>query len=179
MIENIAIIDTETTGLDAKKNLIIEIGLIVLNVKTNSIMQMASTLIKADRNEAEYINCIPVNALQAVNQQNEIFTINTIDTLIKNSDAIVAHNAKFDKSFLKLYPPLSLTIQEKLWICSKENIHWGKLGSLKLKDIAEYMGVPVFNAHRALGDCIMLANCLQKLDTLDIQLKRILGQCGR
>ena len=52
-IENILIIDTETTGLDENKDEIIEIGSILFNVTTKSVLSQVSFLLPVSSNEAE------------------------------------------------------------------------------------------------------------------------------
>jgi DNA polymerase III subunit epsilon len=173
MVNNILIIDTETTGLDPKKGNLIEVGCIFYNVPTKSIIHEMATLIYSLSNEAKHINLISEETLALTSPMISDFIINDIKFLMMKSDAIIAHYARFDKGWLDAYEPLSQTSKQAKWICSKKDIIWGKSGPMKLSDIAEYVGVPYVDAHRSLPDCHILLSCLKKLDNLDEQLNKL------
>ena len=95
--------------------------------------------------------------------------------LVLVSNAIVAHNAEFDKKWfgLKKLPQI-----EKPWICSMDDITWPADRQLKtrpsVRDLALAYGVPVWNAHRALTDCIYLAEVFIRCSELEKLLIRAL-----
>ncbi len=169
-MENILILDTETTAIVPEKGELIEIAGIYFNVPSRSIIQQVSTLYYSTSNAAEHINHISVDSLKCVDGQLVRYSELLLENMMINCDAIVAHNAIFDRGWIKKKSSLSDLSESKTWFCSRLDIDWGKTDSLKLVDIAYAMGVPVISAHRALSDCQMLAACFQNLLNLDDQI---------
>ena len=58
-LENILILDTETTGLDNENDDCLEVGSILFNVKSRSVLAQQSFLLPVENNNAEKINNIP------------------------------------------------------------------------------------------------------------------------
>ena len=88
---------------------------------------------------------------------------------------IVAHNAEFDMKWFGLN---KLPQIKKPWICSMDDITWPADRQLKtrpsVRDLALAYGVPVWNAHRALTDCIYLAEVFKRCTELEKLLIRAL-----
>ena len=173
MINNILILDTETTGLSPEKgDKIIELALLLFNVKHKSILQSFSTLFPCYENKVQSINKISPELTQ-LKYSTEYF--NYILDLIANSDAIIAHNADFDKRFV-LTLPYGEIFTNKPWICTKNNFTWPvPLSRLRLQDICLAMGVNYTDAHRALQDCILLSKCFEKVEDLEYRLNKIIN----
>ncbi len=171
--ENILILDTETTGLDSENDDCIEVGSILFHVKSRSVLAQQSFLLPVENNNAEKINNIPAEITRLPQPLFE--AIQYFESLVQVSDAIVAHNAEFDIKWfgLKKLPPI-----EKPWICSMDDITWPSDKQLKnrpsVKDLALAHGVPVWNAHRALTDCIYLAEVFKRCSELEKLLIRAL-----
>ncbi len=173
MIENILIIDTETTGLSPEKGAkLIEIAVVLFNVKHRSILQSYSTLLPCNENPVENINHIKAD----VTLSN--FYLGLMDVTIRmmayDAQVCVAHYAEFDKRFIATLPDtVRQIILDKPWICTKANFTWPvSLSRLRLEDICKAMGVPYINAHRALADCLLLAQCFEKVEDLEDRLSR-------
>ena len=147
--ENILILDTETTGLDNENDDCLEVGSILFNVKSRSVLAQQSFLLPVENNNAEKINNIPAEITRLPQPLSE--AIKYFESLVRVSNAIVAHNAEFDKKWfgIKKLPQI-----EKPWICSMDDITWPADRQLKtrpsVRDLALAYGVPVWNAHRAL-----------------------------
>ena len=171
--ENILILDTETTGLDNENDDCLEVGSILFNVKSRSVLAQQSFLLPVDINNAEKINNIPAEITRLPQPLSE--AIKYFESLVRVSDVIVAHNAEFDKKWfgLKKLPQI-----EKPWICSMDDITWPADRQLKtrpsVRDLALAYGVPVWNAHRALTDCIYLAEVFIRCSELEKLLIRAL-----
>ena len=63
----------------------------------------------------------------------------------------------------------------KPWLCTMDDIRWPSHRQLKprpsVRDLALAYGIPVWAAHRALTDCIYLADVLARCDDLEQLLK--------
>jgi DNA polymerase-3 subunit epsilon len=169
-MKTILIMDTETSGINHQKDRVLEIAGILYDIDSRSIIQQVSTLIYTEENAAEHINHICVDSLKASKMQVEIASIELLKQMWHEADAIVAHNASFDRNFCKQWPMVNLFSETKKWVCSKSDITWPKTSDLKLTTIATAMGVDNLSAHRALADCLMLAQCFAKLPDLKEQL---------
>ncbi len=171
--ENILILDTETTGLDNKKDDCLEVGSILFNVKNRSVLAQQSFLLPVEINNAEKINNIPAEITRLPQPLSE--AIKYFESLVRVSDVIVAHNAEFDMKWFGLN---ELPQIEKQWICSMDDITWPVDRQLKtrpsVRDLALAYGVPVWNAHRALTDCIYLAEVFKRCSELEKMLIRAL-----
>ena len=171
--ENILILDTETNGLDNEKDDCLEVGSILFNVKSRSVLAQQSFLLPVEINNAEKINNIPAEITRLPQPLSE--AIKYFESLVRVSNVIVAHNAEFDKKWfgLKKLPQI-----EKPWICSMDDITWPADRQLKtrpsVRDLALAYGVPVWNAHRALTDCIYLAEVFIRCSELEKLLIRAL-----
>ena len=167
------ILDTETTGLDNENDDCLEVGAILFNVKSRSVLAQQSFLLPVESNNAEKINNIPAEITRLPQPLFE--AIKYFESLVQASDAIVAHNAEFDMKWfgLKKLPQI-----EKQWICSMDDITWPADRQLKtrpsVRDLALAYGVPVWNAHRALTDCIYLAEVFKRCCELEKLLIRSL-----
>jgi len=117
LAENILILDTETTGLDNEIDDCIEVGSILFNVKSKSVLAQQSFLLPVESNNAEKINNIPAEITRLPQPLSE--AIKYFESLVQVSDVIVAHNAEFDMKWFGLnkLPPI-----EKQWICSMDDI---------------------------------------------------------
>ena len=171
--ENILILDTETTGLDNEKDDCLEVGSILFNVKNRSVLAQQSFLLPVEINNAEKINNIPAEITRLPQPLSE--AIKYFESLVRVSDVIVAHNAEFDMKWFGLN---KLPQIEKQWICSMDDITWPVDRQLKtrpsVRDLALAYGVPVWNAHRALTDCIYLAEVFKRCSELEKMLIRAL-----
>jgi len=170
---NILILDTETTGLDSENDDCLEVGSILFNVKSRSVLAQQSFLLPVESNNAEQINNIPAEITRLPQPLFE--AIRYFDSLVQVSDVIVAHNAEFDKKWFGLN---KLPQIQKQWICSMDDIVWPVDRNLKtrpsVRDLALAYGVPVWNAHRALTDCIYLAEVFSRCSDLEHLLIRAL-----
>ena len=169
--ENILILDTETTGLDIEKDYCLEVGSILFNVKTRSVLAQQSFLIPVKINNAEKINNIPAEITTLPQPLFE--AIKYFESLVKAADLIVAHNVEFDKKWFGIH---HLPEINKPWVCSMDDMSWPENMNLKsrpsVRDLALAYGIPVWSAHRALTDCIYLAEVFKRCGELEKLLIR-------
>jgi DNA polymerase III subunit epsilon len=158
-IRTIACIDVETTGLLPETDRIVEVGCVVWSVEQRCILYAWSALVAGDGNAAEAINRIPTAALsQHGDVPSNVFA--NLRAYANRVDALVAHRAEFDRSFLEAAGFRS----QAPWICSKFDIEWprSKVGD-GLVSTALAHGVGVTRAHRALTDCLTLAYLFERV----------------
>ncbi len=167
--ETLLIIDTETTGLDVNENNCLEIGAILFHVKSRCVLAQQSFLLPVDSNDAQKINRIPAHVTRLSQPWKEGLVY--FEHLIDCCDAVVAHNATFDRQWFGKEPLPAII---KPWICSMEDISWPENLQLRprpsVRDLALSYEVPVWNAHRALTDCIYLSEVFRRTENLETLL---------
>jgi DNA polymerase III subunit epsilon len=153
----LSIIDTETTGIESS-DVVIELGLILFDVKSMSIISQLSTLLPTSKeNSGEFKNRISKSSLNTA-QEFSFFTSSIEDLILKianNSKFVIAHNAAFDKSFL---PEIKTP-----WLCTQNDFRFPRANSQgSLIQLANDYDVPIFGNHRALADCQLISSIFQK-----------------
>lgn len=165
------ILDTETTGLDPERHQCIEVGGILFDVPSRSVLAQLSFLLPCERNPAEAVNGIPA-AVSRLDQPVEA-ALTLFEQLVASADAVVAHNAAFDRQW---FGSGGLPAIHQPWICSMEDIRWPQERRLRatpsVRDLALSYGVPVWAAHRALTDCIYLAQVFERCSDLETLLQQ-------
>lgn len=166
MIENILIVDTETTGLFPDKgDTVIEIAVVLFNLKFKTVLQQFSTLFPCETNPVEHINHIKADVTKE--KFSNIWAGNILTSMLHSADVCVAHNAPFDKKFVATLD-FGKEFSEKEWICTKSDFRWPVLLARKrLEDICIAMKVPYVHAHRALADCLLLVQCFENVVDLE------------
>ena len=166
-LQNILILDTETTGLSPADSVCIEVGAILFNVPQKAVVTQLSFVLPCLLNPAEHINHIPasVTTLGPGPQAG----LSLFMQLVEQSDAIVAHNTLFDRQWFG-QGNLPALPESKPWICTMADVSWPKELGIKNRPgvigLALAHGVPVWAAHRALTDCIYLAQVFERCHDL-------------
>jgi DNA polymerase-3 subunit epsilon len=154
------ILDTETTGLDARKDEIIEIGLIGFTFnEAGEIgdvtgiyggLQQPSIPIPADVTRLTDITDAMV--------LGQVIDMPAVRALIEPADLIIAHNAGFDRPFCEAF---SSIFARKAWACSNSEIDWSARGyeGTKLGYLINQSGY-FHVGHRAVDDCFALLEVL-------------------
>jgi DNA polymerase III subunit epsilon len=160
MSYRIAIIDTETTGLDPVSHEIIEIAMAVGDFTQDNglvLIEALSMVVPCDENPVESVNGISPH----LSKKGRIELSQILQTL-EYCDAFVAHNAKFDKQFAhKLFskiqdPDDREFLLGKPWVCTLEDYVWSGQGK-RLTHLAADLGIfTTAGKHRALVDVMLL-----------------------
>ena len=161
------ILDTETTGLSPSEGQCIEVGAILFAVAQRAVLAQVSFLLPCEHNPAAAINGIAAAVTRLVQPWQA--GLACFEAMLRHADAVLAHNADFDRQWFGAAGPLPAI--EKPWICSMDDIRWPAQRQLRanpsVRDRALAYGVPVWAAHRALTDCIYLAQVLERCDNLE------------
>ena len=156
------IIDTETTALKPTDGSLAEVGMIFFSVEHRAVIAQMSFLLPVSTNPAEHVNgikpalttCAPVGA--TANMQGAAYD------MACHCDAYVAHNAAFDRQWVEDFLP------KRPWICTMDDVEWpGVRKRPALQNVALAYGVPVWAAHRALTDCIYIAQVFERCPNLE------------
>ncbi len=163
--ENYVVFDLETTGIDPKKDAIIEIS--AVKVCGHKVVGEYTTLVNPKRP-------IPAGA-SAVNgiTDNMVADAPDIKTAIAGflefvgHEALVGHNIHtFDMNFA--YDAAWEFLGHELCNDYVDTLYMArrclpKLSHHKLTDISEYFHIDTKGAHRALADCIMNQKCYEEM----------------
>jgi DNA polymerase III subunit epsilon len=156
------ILDTETTGKDAEKDRIIELGMVFFEYdpENGEVYRIVDVY---DELQDPGIP-IPPEASAVNGITDEMVKGKQIDgqhvaDLVTYVDIVIAHNAKFDRVVCERVWPV---FKSKPWACSYQQVNWKaeRLGSAKLEFVAFKRGFH-YEAHRAEGDCRALLHVLQ------------------
>ncbi len=167
--ETLLILDTETSGLDPKQDHCLEVGAILFHAPRRAVLAQHSFLLPVQDNAAESINHIPADVTRLNQPWRE--GLEYFQALLDSAELLVAHNAAFDRQW---FGKDHLPAVSKPWLCTMEDIAWPVDRQLRsrpsVRDLALAYGVPVWAAHRALTDCIYLAEVFSRCNELETLL---------
>lgn len=160
----VALLDTETTGLFAGRDRILEIAVLLLEVERGS----GRILRELERYEGlqDPGRPIPWEAMAVHGITDAMVRGQRIDApvvrrLLDSAELLVAHNSGFDKGFVAQVAPEAAAMR---WACSCRGIPWRSLfpqaPNARLQDLAEAFHLPKGTAHRAMGDVETTLNLL-------------------
>jgi len=159
--KRVIVLDTETTGLDAKSERIIELALLSVLVDTTTGQPVGPVTTYESFEDPG--KPIPPAITEITGIDDSMVRGQRIDDarvaeLVQAADLIVAHNAGFDRPFVEARLPVFAT---RAWNCSFAGIDWKAQGSgsAKLEFLAHERGW-FYDAHRALVDCHALLQVL-------------------
>lgn len=160
------VFDIETTGLDYRKDEIIEIG--AVKIVNGEIIESFATLIKPNQIISEEITNI--NGITNEMVADAPIFGNVIADFYKftRGSILVAHNAEFDTTFIKEHGKKYRFKfdNEIIDTLALSRTYLKQLRHHKLKNLCEYFGVSLINAHRALNDTVATAKCFIKMANL-------------
>jgi DNA polymerase-3 subunit epsilon len=169
-MDNILILDTETTGLIPGTDHAIEVAVAIYDLEHACMVRSFSSLIESDTNPAEPINNIPVGVLATAYMRESVW--GEVLDWASVTDAIVAHRAEFDYGF----SPAALQ-KAKPWVCSKFDLKWPKQTRLGggLVPLALEHGLGVATAHRAMSDVELLCRLFTRAHELGEDLRAMMA----
>jgi DNA polymerase-3 subunit epsilon len=161
VLQKAVVLDTETTGLSAQDDQVIELGMIAFEFDpvagtVHRILQVFDELEDPGRP-------IPTETIQIHHITDEMVRgkrINDaeVEKILADASVIIAHNAAFDRPFVENRWPF---FEKKQWVCSIKDIDWKSegVGSAKLEYLLQTQGI-FYEAHRAETDCWALLELL-------------------
>lgn len=158
---NLLIIDLETTGLDPTQHRPIELGAVFYSVQHHCVLHQLSTLFPADKNPAQTVNKISVDASFAALDQCDA-AIALFSRWVEKADYLVAHNVAFDRQWFgqRFLPAIA-----KPWLCTYRDFVWPENPRpTNLVATALNHGIGVSHAHRALTDCQLIAALFDRVE---------------
>jgi DNA polymerase III subunit epsilon len=164
-----AVVDCETTGLDARTDRIIEVA-----VRLFRYDRRTSEIVAAGEQYAAFEDPgtpIPANIVELTGITDEQVRGKHVDkakvrAMLGPAHLIVAHNARFDRPRLEAFLGSDASSAERVWACSATDVDWtGSKGfpSGKLEILSLYHGFFV-DAHRAAADVDALLHLLMQRD---------------
>lgn len=167
MVDRILILDTETSGL-SDTDVAIEVAVALYSVKHHAVLRTFASLMYATTNPAVHINRIPVEILAEAPPAEVIWP--AIESMAASAQAVVAHNADFDRRFV---PGKFL---QKPWVCSQDDIIWPNQSSSReaLIKLALAHDLGVSHAHRAAVDVDLLSRLFTRVAELGVDISELL-----
>lgn len=160
----LAVIDVETTGFDAETDRVIEIA--VIHMQGGAVIESWGTLVNPGRDVPEDVQRITgIDPSQLVTAPR--FTEIAAEVAARLEGRVfVAYNLTFDRGFVTaelkragLGFPCDRFLDPLIFV---RELHRGA-GSKKLGAVAERLGIPLSNAHRAIDDAEAAGHVLYRL----------------
>jgi DNA polymerase-3 subunit epsilon len=154
------LLDVETTGLDQRKDEVVELGMIKFDYLSDGRIVSIRDVFSSFN---EPLEPIPPDVIALTGITNEMVAGHRIDGAAVSSFAdeaviVIAHNSGFDRKFAERYWPI---FQRKAWGCSATEIEWRKHGFEGSRLGYLLNGAGFFHqAHRAVDDCHALLEIL-------------------
>lgn len=155
-MRRVLFLDTETTSLSPQDGRVVEVAVALFDLEIGCPIESYASLVQSADNAAEGVNGIPSAAL--VDAPAAIVVWRRVAEVAAKSDAIAAHNAEFDRGFVRAAGMSGLA--DRVWIDTMD-FDWG--GSRKLVEIALNHGVGVASIHRALADVDTMVRLFQRV----------------
>ncbi len=154
------VVDVETTGLDHRRDEVIEIGMVAFVhdaagrvgpvIGALSLLREPSIEISPDITRLTGITSEMVAGCR--------LDLDAVTALLEPADLLIAHNARFDRNFCER---LHDGFRHKAWACSVADVKWSELGyeGSKLGYLVTQGGW-FHRGHRAVDDCHALLEVL-------------------
>jgi len=160
-LARVIVLDTETTGLDARQERIIELAMLSVAVDRSTGQPVGPVTVYESFEDPG--KPIPpaiqdITGIDDTMVQGQRIDDTQVQALVEAADLVLAHNAGFDRPFVEARLPVFAT---RPWNCSFAGIDWKRegSGSAKLEFLAAERGW-FYDAHRAQVDCHALLQVL-------------------
>jgi DNA polymerase-3 subunit epsilon len=162
------ILDTETTGLNHRRDEVIEIGIIAFTFDEQGCIGDITGVYGALQQPGIAIPS-EITRLTGITDEmvaGQRIDLETVDAMIRPADLVIAHNAGFDRPFCEALSPV---FASKAWACSNAEIDWSARGFEGTK-LGYLIGQAGFfhDGHRAVDDCFALLEVLDRSAKHDV-----------
>ena len=153
-VTRVVVLDTETTGLDATKDAIIELALLRVDIDNATGLPVGEVRVfdeLEDPGRTIPKEVVALTGLTDADVRGKRLDEARILEILQDADLVIAHNAGFDRPFAERR---LARFAELPWACSFADIDWKAQGhsSSKLESLAQGLGW-FYDAHRAEMDC--------------------------
>lgn len=162
-VAHVLVLDTETTGLEAARDQVIELALLRVAVDTATGLPVGTVQVYDGLEDPG--RAIPAAITGITGITDDMVRGHRLDEariaeLVQGVDLVVAHNAGFDRPFVEARLP---QFGQLNWACSFAELNWKARGqgSARLESLAQACGI-FYSAHRAETDCHALLAVLAK-----------------
>jgi len=161
------VFDLETTGLDADRDRIVEIGAVRVaggQITDQTFQQLIDPKIKMPK-EASAVNHITDDMLKG---QPPLKTVLSDFLAFVDGDMLVAHNGGFDAAFLdNACASCGYEAPKKYFDTMRLSVYWSGLKNRKLETFLKAAGIKNDGAHRALSDATACAQlCIKSMQKI-------------
>ena len=148
-------LDIEATGLSFTADKLIELGMVKFEYSDDGRIFRVLEEFNGYQDPGRTISTF-ITGLTGISNdmvKGESIDESAVAEYLEDVDLIIAHNAKFDRSFFEITFP---NIKPKPWACSMYDVNWNqeKIESHKLEYIA-YKYNFFYEGHRAIIDCLV------------------------
>lgn len=170
----LAIVDLKTAKHISEEQAPVEVGVVAYDTGACSIVGTFSTLLYGDIADAVTVHRIPNEAakswgveLESVGKIpiQEIFGLTNLWWL-KYIDFLVAHNAEFEQKFIDG--------GDTPWLCTYKDFDlfpFGYEGKRDLISLAQWYRVGISATHRAIYDCLLIAEIFNRVPDLKKEIE--------
>jgi len=160
-VTRVALLDTETTGLDPTKDQIIELAIVLVDVDNATGLPVGPVQVYdglEDPGRPIPQEVVAITGIHDADVQGQHLDEARVAELMQGVDLVIAHNAGFDRPFVENRLPY---FSQFAWACSFADLDWKAQGrgSAKLESLAQALGL-FYDAHRAEMDCHALLTVL-------------------
>ena len=160
------VVDVETTGLDPRRDEIIELAMTPFSYGLDGTVFMVGQSFQALRQPSAPISpdITAITGITDAMVAGQVIDLDAVARFAAPASLVIAHNAAFDRRFLERFSDVFST---KPWACSLSQIDWSAEGfeGAKLAYLAQAAGF-FYDRHRAMHDCLatieLLASPLPK-----------------
>lgn len=165
----ILLLDTETTGLDPKVDVVVEVGVARIDPKHGKLIDAHSWITDGGKYGGEEVHGITKELILEHGASLESVVAHRLGTYSRGCECIVAHNADFDRQWF------GEEAFELRWVDSID-LPWPRKPQGKsLTALALAHGVGIVSAHRALNDVLTLAMLFERAVELGADLEKMIS----